>query len=45
MLDNKNLYRIPLLIIGNKIDLPEHMHEGEIIEGVINRIESGLFIE
>jgi len=33
LLEDKDINGIPLLIVGNKIDIPGHMTEKEIIEG------------
>ena len=37
MLDNAYLKGIPLLVIGNKIDVKDHMSEAEIIESRLTR--------
>ncbi len=39
MLDNESLKNIPLLVVGNKIDLIDHMREPEIIESGLSRTE------
>lgn len=33
MLENKALRNIPLLVVGNKIDVNPHLNEKQIIEG------------
>jgi Arf/Sar family protein len=33
LLESKHLRQIPILIIGNKIDIKPHLNEKEIIEG------------
>ena len=44
LLDDKEIHGIPLLIVGNKIDVAGHMTEKEIIEGKISKIEKILHI-
>ncbi len=34
LLQNKSCFNIPLLVVGNKIDIQEHMSQQEIIEGL-----------
>lgn len=34
LLENKNLRQIPILVVGNKIDLSNHIMEKELIQGV-----------
>ncbi len=43
MLDNAYLKGIPLLVIGNKIDVKDHMTESEIIESILTRTFFGLY--
>ena len=42
MLDQPSLHNVPVLIIGNKMDIMSHMREPEIIESEFMRIEFGL---
>jgi len=34
LLEHRDINNIPLLVVGNKIDVPGHMTEKEIIEGM-----------
>ena len=43
MLDNAYLKGIPLLVIGNKIDVKDHMIESELVEGMLIRSQFGLY--
>ena len=45
MLDNQSLTNVPILIVGNKVDIVSHMREAEIIERCLIRVEFGLFAE
>lgn len=36
LLEDKELNNIPILILGNKIDIKPHLDEKEIIEGLIH---------
>ena len=42
MLDQPSLHKVPVLIVGNKVDIVGHMKEPEIIEREITRTEFGL---
>ena len=42
MLDQSTLNNVPVLIVGNKVDVVAHMREPELIEREVKRAESGL---
>ena len=42
MLDQVSLQGVPVLIVGNKVDLVAHLREPEIIERRIKRTQFGL---
>ena len=39
LLEDKDLNSIPILIIGNKIDIKPHLSESEIITGILINIK------
>jgi len=44
LLEDKELNNIPILILGNKIDVKPHLDEKEIIEGLLSFLFFKLFL-